>query len=159
MMKNREILEKAYNLYIKKKLIVKANSDLSEAHTAKSNNNMEFVSFLLENSKFFDWCIVGLYYSVYHASLALLSKKGFSSKNHNATLCFLIRNFSELSKDEIEFIDELAISKEDIEFYYGLKEERGKASYSTMLFFNEEKIKELREKSILLINKIKNIIK
>ena len=158
LMNNKTALEKTYNLYIKRKLIVKSISDLSKAHIAKSDINMEFVAFLLEGNKFFDWCVVGLYYSVYHAALALLSKSGFSSKDHNATLCFLIENFSEISKEEIELIENLQISKEDVEFYSGLKEERQKASYSTSLLFNKEKVQDLREMTIALINKIKLII-
>jgi uncharacterized protein (UPF0332 family) len=158
LINNKELLEKTYQKYIKKKIIIKMQSDLSKAHISKSDNNMEFVNFLLENNKFFDWAIVGLYYAVYHGSLALLSKNGYSSKNHNATLCFLIKNFSEFSKDEIELIDELQIKREEIEFYSGLKDERQKASYSTNLLFSYDKVDELKEKSILLINKIKSIL-
>ena len=158
LIKNKKTLDEIYNFYIKKKIIIKKDSDLSKAHIAKSNSNMEFVDFLLKNNKFLDWCIVGLYYAVYHASLALLSRKGFSSKNHNATLCFLIKNFSDFSKEEIELIDNLRISREEIEFYSGLKEERGKASYSTTLLFKREDVEEFREKSISLINKIKAIL-
>ena len=134
---NEKILEETYNNYIEKKFIIKSYSDLSKAHIAKSDSNMEFVNFLLENNKFLDWAIVGLYYGVYHASLALLSKKGFSSKDHNATLCFLIKNFSEFSEADLEIIDQLSMNKEDIEFYAGLKEERRKASYFTSLLFNK----------------------
>jgi uncharacterized protein (UPF0332 family) len=158
LMNDSELLEKVYNNYIQKKFLQKKPSDLIKAHISKSDNNMEFVNFLLENDKFSDWQIVGLYYSVYHSVLALLSKKGFSSKDHNATLCFLIKNFSEFSKEELELIDDLQIKREEIEFYSGLKEERQKASYSTSLLFNKEKVQELREKTILLINKIKVIL-
>jgi len=158
LMNNSELLEKVYNSYIQKKLLQKKSSDLVKAHISKSDNNLEFVNFLLENERFPDWQIVGLYYSVYHAVLALLSKKGFSSKDHNATLCFLIKNFSEFSKEEIELIDNLQIKREEIEFYSGLKEERQKASYSTSLLFDKEKVQELREETILLINKIKTIL-
>ena len=158
IMKDKAKLDEVYNLYIKRKLILKKPSDLSKAHIAKSNSNMEFVNFLLENNKFPDWCVVGLYYSVYHASLALLSKKGYASKDHNATLCFLIKNFSEFSKEEIELIDNLQIKRDEIEFYSGLKEERGKASYSTSLLFNRNMIIDFKEKSIILINKMKAIL-
>lgn len=158
LMNDKDALDKAYNRYIRKKLILRKVTDLAKAHISKSDNNMEFVNFLLENEKFYDWQIVGLYYSLYHAALSLLSKEGYSSKDHNATLCFLIKNFSEFSKEEIELIDELQIKREEIEFYSGLKEERGKASYSTALIFDKEKVQELREKTILLINKIKSIL-
>ncbi|MDP2925548.1 MAG: HEPN domain-containing protein [Nanoarchaeota archaeon] len=158
LMNNKSALEKAYSRYIKKKIIQKKPSDLAKAHISKSDNNMEFVNFLLENERFYDWQIVGLYYSVYHSTLALLSKKGFSSKDHNATLCFLIKNFSEFSKEELELIEDLQIKREEIEFYSGLKEERQKASYSTSLLFSKDKVIELKEKSILLINKVKIIL-
>ncbi|MFH1249358.1 MAG: DNA-binding protein [archaeon] len=155
---NKKILEETYNEYLKKKLIVKNHADLSKAHLAKCGNNMEFANYLLENNKFLDWAVVGLYYSVYHASLALLSRKGFSSKDHNATLCFLIKNFSDFSKEEIELIDQLSIDRQDIEFYAGLKEERRKASYSTSLLFDLEKVLSLRNRAILLVNKIRGIL-
>lgn len=158
LISDKKKLDEAYNLYLKKKIIVKKDFDLSKAHIAKSNNNMEFVDFLLENNRFLDWCIVGLYYAVYHASLALLSRKGYSSKNHNATLCFLIKNFSEFSKEDIELIDNLQIKRDEIEFYSGLKEERRKASYSTSLLFNMESVQDFRGKSVSLINKIKAIL-
>jgi uncharacterized protein (UPF0332 family) len=158
LMNNKELLEKTYEKYIKKKILKKKSSDLSKAHISKSDNNMEFVNFLIENEKFYDWAIIGMYYSVYHSALSLLSKAGFSSKNHNATLCFLIKNFSEFSKEEIELIDDLQIKRDEIEFYSGLKDERQKASYSTSLLFDIEKVKEFKDKSILLINKIKSIL-
>jgi len=155
---DKKKLDEAYNLYIKKKLLKKSDSNLSKAHLFKSDSNMEFVDFLLKNDKFPDWCIVGLYYSVYHASLALLSHKGYSSKDHNATLCFIIKNFSEFSKEDMELIDNLQIKKDEIEFYSSLKEERRKASYSTSLLFDKTTINDFRKSSIQLINKIKAII-
>jgi hypothetical protein len=89
---NKEKLEECYNFYLKKKLIkkIKSSKNLSLSHLEKCEHNLEFVNFLTSNNKFSDWCIVGLYYSIYHISLALLTKKGFSSKNHLATLCCLM---------------------------------------------------------------------
>lgn len=158
LMDDKKKLDATYASYIKNKILVKTGSDLSKAHMAKADHNMGFVDFILKNDKFLDWCIVGLYYSIYHASLALLSKKGFSSKDHNATLCFLIKNFSEFSKEDIELIDDLQIKRDEIEFYTGLREERKKASYSTNLLFNKNNITDFKQKSISLINKIKSIV-
>ena len=97
LMNDRKKLEEAYRFFITKKLLFKRNANLVLAHIAKSNNNLEFVDFLIKNNKFFDWAVIGLYYSVYHVSLALLSKNGFASKNHNATLCFIIKHFSDFN--------------------------------------------------------------
>ncbi|MCX6748593.1 MAG: HEPN domain-containing protein [Candidatus Pacearchaeota archaeon] len=158
LINDRKKLEEAYRFFINKKLLFKRDANLTSAHIAKSNSNLEFVDFLIKNNKFLDWAVIGLYYSVYHASLALLSKNGFASKNHNATLCFIMRHFSQISKEDVELINKLAVTKEYISFYSGLKEERSKASYSTSLFFNKKIVEELREKSIKLINKIKLIV-
>jgi uncharacterized protein (UPF0332 family) len=84
-----------------------------------------------------------LYYALYHCALALVANKGYKSKNHTATLLLLIKYYS-LTQEEIEFIDELSINKEDTEFYATLKKERHSASYSTTHFFEDEKIKEYR---------------
>src|SRR3989339_563593 len=69
--KNSDKLEKDFNFYLK------------------------FVNFLLENNKFSDWAIAGCYYTIYHCALALLAKKGYSSKKHNSTLCALIKFYNE----------------------------------------------------------------
>jgi len=159
LIENKEKLEEAYFLYLKNKIIVKTEFNLAEAHLTKANYDLEFADFILNSNKFASWSVVGLYYSLYHASLALLAKKGYLSKDHNATLCFLIKHYSEFSKEDLEFVNSLKINREEIEFYSGLKEERKKASYSTELVFDKENIEVLRKKTILFLNKVKMILK
>ena len=157
---DREQLESSFQSYLKRRIIrrIPRSENLVEAHIEKADHNLEFSYFLLNQDRFLDWTVVGLYYAVYHASLALLAESGFSSKDHTATLCFLIRNYSEFSEEDIELYYDLAITQEEIQFYTRLKSERQKASYSTRIVFDEEHVRELREKTIMFVNKAKTIL-
>jgi len=159
-LKNKADLDKSYRDYIDRRIIQKVppSTNLVKAHIEKSDHNLEFSYFLFTQDKFLDWIVVGLYYAVYHASLALLASKGFSSKDHTATLCFLIKHYSEFSEEDIKLYYDLLITQEEIQFYTTLKRERQKASYSTAKAFDEETVKELREKAIGFINKVKTIL-
>lgn len=150
-------LDLEIKFHLAKKNLIKAEhaKQLVAAHLDKAKHNLSFVDSL--KSEFNDWKVIGLYYSLYHSSLALLANKGFISKNHNATLLFLIKNYS-LSYDEIELIDQLSITKDDAEFYAGLKKERHDASYATSALFSDNRVEELKSKTISLINKIRAIL-
>uniref|UniRef100_A9A773 HEPN domain protein n=1 Tax=Methanococcus maripaludis (strain C6 / ATCC BAA-1332) TaxID=444158 RepID=A9A773_METM6 len=159
--KNKEKLENAYDFHIYKKNLEKERhaKSLVHAHLDKAKHNLAFVNQNIKNGNFQDWSIVGLYYAVYHAALALVSRKGFISRSHNATMIFLIKNYTnEFIKEELRLIDELSITKKDATFYTSLKSERQKASYSTDIMFSESKVLELQKKSIDFINKVEDII-
>ena len=157
---DRDQLEVSFQNYLKRRVVrrISRSENLVKAHLEKADHNLEFSYFLLNQDRFLDWTIVGLYYAVYHASLALLAESGFSSKDHNATLCLLIRNYSEFSKEDIELYYDLAITQEEIKFYTLLKSERQKASYSARIVFDEEHVTELRKKAITFVNKAKTIL-
>ena len=123
----------------------------------KAKHNLKFVDKNISDEEFNDWTIIALYYAIYHASLALLAKKGYISKNHNATLIFIIKEYS-ISKEEALLIEELSLTKEDVELYTSLKEKRQYASYSTDMTFDTEKIKKIRVKVIEFINKVLDIL-
>lgn len=165
-MKNHEIkeyfedknkLDKDIKFHISKKNLI--NFDGAEklvvAHLDKVKHNLSFVESL--SKEFNDWKIIGFYYALYHASLALLANKGFVSKNHTATLLFLIKYYSFDSK-EIELIEELAITKDDAEFYSNLKQDRHDASYSTSILFSDDRVNKLKSATIALINKMEAML-
>lgn len=129
-----------------------------QGHILKSEHNLRFVQ---ENIKlgFYDWVITGCYYTCYHAALALIMTKGFSSKNHYATLCVLIKEFynNKLTKEDIEIISEL-LDYQDVLFYVETKNKREDATYSSKLKFNKEDIEDLRLKTIMFVSKAKHIL-
>jgi len=157
---NEKILDKEINFH-------EDNGNLNEskhafalvdAHLEKSKHNLGLVDLLIKNKGYNDWVIVSLYYALYHSCLALLAKKGYTSKNHSATLLFLIKNYSNFSYEEIEMLEELSLNKSDAEFYTDMKQERHQASYSTNGLFDEDKVRELKKKTISFINKVEVLL-
>jgi uncharacterized protein (UPF0332 family) len=125
---------------------------LVTAFQEKAKHNLRFVNKNMLDEEFNDWTIVGIYYAVYHACLSLLAKKGWVSKDHTATILKLIEEYP-LTEDEKAFIQDLTITKEDIQFYTLLKEKRKEASYSTNILIQTEHVKSLREQGIQFITK------
>lgn len=156
-----EALNKRIKDYLKKKILVKQDIDTKEidGHIAKSEHNAEFVKDTLEDG-YSDWAIVGCYYAAYHMALALILKKGFSSKNHDATLCILIKEYynKELSIRDIELLNKVYLDNEDILFYVKSKEEREKASYSSQIIFDKKNVEDLRLKTLEFVRKAKNVL-
>lgn len=156
-----EALNKRIENYLKHKILVKQEIDEKEikGHIAKAEHNVEFVKDTLEDG-YSDWAIVGCYYAAYHMALALVLKKGFSSKNHDATLCILIKEYynKKLSRSDIELLNKVYLSNEDILFYVKSKEEREKASYSSQIIFDKKNVEDLRLKTLEFVRKAKNIL-
>lgn len=143
-----------------KKFLFRQKIDKEEiqGHLLKSEHNLRFVTVALDNN-FLDWALTGCYYSCYHAALALIQIKGFTSKNHLATLTIMIKEFytNGLDDEDIEVFNAL-LDYGDVLFYVESKNNRESASYSTKIIFDKKEIEKLRVKSVLFINKIKRII-
>lgn len=139
--------------------IVRAGESEIKGHIQKAMHNLEFVS---DNLKlgYLDWCLTGCYYSVYHAALALLLKKGYYSKNHRATLCLLIKEYYKKGVDmvDLELINSFYLDYQDLLFYVQSKQEREKATYTSKIVFDKQSVNSLRLKAILFVNKVKGII-
>lgn len=155
---NREELEKKYNFFVEKRqLIEKENAkNLIGAHVSKAEHNLKMLDLLTD--EFNDWKIISLYYVLYHSCLALLAKKNYVSKNHTATLLFVIKYYSQIDNEDLNLIEELQVKEEDAKFYTRLKVERHNANYSTNLFFDNEKIISLKRETIRFLNKVKGMV-
>lgn len=156
---NQKLLDGKYAFFLKKGLIVNIgdNEDLVAAHLEKAKHNMLFFEKNFNDSQFNDWLIVTLYYALYHAVLSLIVKKGYSSKNHTASLVFLIKHYSQL-KEDILLVQELSIKKEDAELYTKLKEDRHKASYESKVNFTDKNINEYKQKVKDFIQRTEELI-
>jgi uncharacterized protein (UPF0332 family) len=156
---DKNYLEKEMGFFLSRKQIkiIEENKELVNSHLKKSRHNLEFYRLNKDSQKFNDWLIVTLYYSLYHAALALITNKNYSSKNHYATILLLIKEYS-ITKDEANLLNELSLSKEDAELYTNLKRDRHDASYMTNTKFSEEIINDYEIKVLNFINKVEEIL-
>ena len=161
LLDNPQIVDKKIDFYIRKKVLIIQEFDEAEmkGHIEKAEHNSNFIQDTLKQD-YTDWAIVGCYYASYHIALALLLKKGFASKNHDATLCILIKHYYQngLSREDIELINRTYLDNNDILFYVQSKNEREKASYSSQIVFDKKLVSDLRLKTLLFVNKGKEII-
>ena len=145
---------------MEEKLLFKQNLDKEEVkgHILKAENNLRFVADIAEK-KYFDWALTGCYYTCYHAALALIQTRGYTSKNHLATLCVIIKEFykKELTKEDIELLSSF-LDYEDVLFYVEAKNKREDATYSTKTLFDKKEVERLRINAAMFVNKIKDII-
>lgn len=159
---NKKIREADFHNYLKSKKIKpeKEKEELVQGHIEKADHNLKFVKSTLGLKEFNDWAIVSAYYAIYHASLALCALKGYSTKDHSATLLILIKEFYKklLTKEEIETIGSSSIEKEEVLYYVEARTKRSKASYSTKKAFDRNEAEILRLKAVNFVNKVKNII-
>jgi uncharacterized protein (UPF0332 family) len=160
-MGNSEELDKRIKDYTNKRKIKNIWADPAEisGHIGKAEHNLRFVQ---DNLKigYLDWCITGCYYAVYHAALALIISKGYSSKSHDATLCLLIKEFfnTGISKADILLVNKLFLDYQDLSFYVDSKKRREEATYSSKYLFDQRNVEDLKFKAIQLVGKMKRII-
>ena len=163
-LENAEEVENSFNFYLKKELLNKEKEKefLPISHLKKAEYNLKFVNFLSDSKKFYDWIIVGCYYAIYHSALALITKKGFSSKNHLATLCALIKFYyiqeKNLTEEEIKLVSTSSLEKQEVSYFAYAKEQRETASYGLSEEFNKKEAEELLKKTILFLNKAREIL-
>ncbi len=173
MIEDKEYCGKIFDFFIRQDVINKGTSVLFEKYLNRSLNNLEFGNFILsehnysikkklKGKSFYDWCIIIYYYAVYHSILALISKAGFESKNHLASISALIHIYYHkrniLNKEDIRFIiNNLHIQEDEIEFIASSKELREKASYRVDEDFNLLMAKTLQGKTADFVNKVREI--
>ncbi len=161
LMQDKQYLDFQIGYHLKTKVVFPQEIKSGEilGHIEKAEHNLNFVK---DNSvKYSDWAIVGCYYAAYHIAMALLLKKGFFSKSHDATLCLLIKHYYnlELSAEDFELLNNFYLDTQDIQFYVESKLEREKASYSSQIVFDKTTVNTLQFKTILFVNKCKEILK
>lgn len=166
-LKDEKLCKNDFEEFIKRKIIKKENETfyLKSSHLSKMEYNLTFVQDLLEREKFYDWVIVGCYYTIYRAALALLAIKGYSSKRHESTLCGLIHLWhnssiekeDNISEEDIQLIAESSLEKEEVSYFAEAKNKRETASYGIGEEFTKKEAEELHKQTILFVNKVREI--
>jgi uncharacterized protein (UPF0332 family) len=153
-----------------KRGVLRRSSKRSQLYLKKSLHNLNFANWIFENSEmlkkelndsFYDWIINIYYYAIYHAGISLMEKEGYNSKNHSATLCFLIYHHYHCEKElDVEEINLIASSleKEEIETLGFSKELREKACYDVGEFFERPFAENIKEQAVSFVSKIRGIL-
>jgi uncharacterized protein (UPF0332 family) len=168
---DKSYCEKAFKGFVSKKIIREDKYRLFQKHIQKAVNNMDFANFILTEHdgaikkklagrEYYDWCIIIYYYAAYHAALALLSKAGYESKSHAATITavtlFFYHKDNILEKKDIDFlINNFSLERKEIEFVLDSKEMRERACYGADETFNQTQANLIREGAAELITKIR----
>lgn len=160
LINNPELIDEKINECITNKslFIQEADAEEIQGHMLKAEHNLRFIAEVLAKD-FPDWAITGCYYACYHAALALIQTKGYTSKKHLATICIIIKEFysKELNEEDITILSKF-LDYKDIMFYVQTKNKREDASYSTKTLFDKKEAEKLRIQAVLFVNKIKNIL-
>ncbi len=161
LLNNKELVRNKIEEFLKKAMIVKQDPDKIEiqGHVKKAEHNLAFIKDNL-NLGYYDWCMTGCYYASYHMVLALIMTKGYSSKNHLATLCILIREFYNkgIEQQDIEMLDQFFIDYHDLLFYVESKNKREDATYSSERYYEKSAVEQLRLKTVLFVTKVKGML-
>jgi len=170
--RNSKLCRQWLESYVKRGILKKSNLR-SILYLNKSRHNLDFANWIREkhkeeiprlfgNERFYDWVINAYYYSVYHAALALIAEKGFSSISHNATVCaviwFYYHQRKVLDKKDIEIIKD-SINKEDIDIITKTKDLRERASYDVSSTFESGLSEIARNNAVYFLSKAKTILR
>jgi len=163
---------KAWLDIYERKSMLRKSADESNLHIRKTEHNLNLANWVFEKHNdeipeifaketFYDWVISMYYYAVYHAALALISREGFKSTSHSATLCFLIYHHYHMQKSidegDITLIAR-SLEKEYIETIGISKELRERASYNVHELFEKALAMHTREEAVTFVNKIKEML-
>lgn len=163
---------------INKEYIAKDNSvkNLSEKYLQKAKNNlttMKLLSGVNTNKKVRElldigleynsdeWVVICGYYAMYAASLALLAKMGFRSKNHTATLIVLDTYFVKKNLlDEKSFfsLKNAVFQKEELEKLSEARQKREIAQYSVTKQTTKEIAETIKKEAYEFVNKVELIL-
>lgn len=130
---------------------IKPDKGLAKEHIIKAKHNLEAMHYSIEGG-FEDWAVSQAYYAMYPALLAILSKNGYESLNHECTIV-TVQHLIEQKKIRLDAKDIAFIrtteqmTKKDAkslreEFQYGTKTSVNKTLLQAMV----QNAKEILEK-------------
>ncbi len=170
-LKDKKVCKNWLDHYSSKGMLRKARLPPKD-YLHKAQHNVDFANWVNEKHKeelpklfgderFYDWVISGYYYAIYHASLALIASKDYTSKSHHATLCAIIWFFYHeklhLNEEDIDLIQH-TMDKTDIEIITETKELRERASYGVSGDFELKLVNKAKENAIYFIKKVREIL-
>lgn len=179
-MKRTDFLKRKIRTYLTKEQLLKSEEyvKLEKPYLLKARKNFTIANLLIlisdedelkkvlklsEGFEMFDWVIIVAYYSMYTSALAALSKLGFKSKSHAATLAVLEYYYVHQQKGlEIKHLEKLSkayrLSENLINKLIQAKIRRETAQYDATPAISRENAKSALEDADEFITKVEEIL-
>lgn len=108
-----------------------------------------------------DWSASASFYSLYHLLMALISKKGFESRNQSCTFA-LVENMIDkgeinLTKDELKEIYDKDVT-ENLEHSNKILDIRENMQYSVKTFLEKQEFEHLKQRTKFLFDRLRKEI-
>lgn len=108
-----------------------------------------------------EWVVITGYYAMYSSALALISKIGYKSKNHTATILLLEEFFIKkklISKEDLTILKNAIFQKSEIEILSEARHKREIAQYSVTKQTTKEIAENIKKDAYDFVNKVELII-
>ena len=139
---------------------IEPSQERTEGHIKKAIHNFNAID-VFKNAGYSDWSASASFYSLYHLLLALISKKGFESRNQNCTFVLvedmIDRKEISITKEELKEIFDKDIT-EDLEHSTKILDIRENMQYSIRTEFKEQEFLSLKERTKILFDKLRREI-
>ena len=134
--------------------------EIVQGHIRKAIHNFNAIDTFYSNG-YSDWSASAAFYCLYHCLLALISKKGFESRNQSCTFA-LIENMIEnketiLTKEELKEIFDKDVT-ENLSHSSKILDIRENMQYSIKTFLEEKEFLFLKQRTKFLFDKLRREI-
>jgi uncharacterized protein (UPF0332 family) len=140
--------------------LTKLNVELVDAHLKKADHNLNAVT-EFKNIGYSDWSASASFYALYHCLLALLSKKGFESRNQSCTFALIedliYRGEISISNEELKEIFDRDVT-ENLSHSEKILDIRENMQYSYKTSMEEEEFNKLVKRTKELFDKLRREI-
>lgn len=137
---------------------VQEDVEKSQGHLNKAIKNFNAM-LEFNNLGYSDWSASAAFYTLYQGLLAILSIKGYESRNQSCTFALIedMINKGEIKYIKIEDLKEIFDKKvnEDLEHSEKILDIREEMQYSTRTDLGEEEFKHLKQKTKEIFDKIR----
>ena len=136
---------------------IEPSPEKTEAYVKKAIHNFNAID-TFKKAGYSDWSASASFYSLYHLLLALISKKGFESRNQTCTFALVeslidLKEIS-LTKEELKEIFDKDIT-DNLEHSSKILDIRENMQYSMKSELNEQEFLSLRERTKVLFDKLR----
>ena len=156
-MKDETIVSKA-KIYLEKARYNLETLEIFNKLNMKSNRNKIKISLGYDPS---EWIVISGYYAMYSAALALISRVGFRSKSHLATISIIEKFYVDnkvLSRNDFSLIKNAVIRKEELESVSNAKNKREIAQYSITKKTTKEVAEKVRKDAYDFVNRCEEVL-